>query len=61
MIGCSYDWTTSTFYRETVIRMETRFEDAMKGISRVKIGFKREQQPYGLFDQVGEAQGQQMA
>ena len=61
LIGCSYDWTTSTFYRETVIRMETKFEDCMKGISRVKIGFKRKQHPFGLIDQVGEAHGQQVA
>ncbi|KAF2826165.1 hypothetical protein CC86DRAFT_406457 [Ophiobolus disseminans] len=61
LIGCSYDWTTSTFYRETVIRMETKFADSMKAISRVKIGFKRTQHPYGLLEQVGEANGQQVA
>lgn len=60
VIGCSYDWTTSTFYRETVLRMETKFEDAMKSISRAKVGFKRRQHPYGLLAQVGEAKGQQV-
>lgn len=60
MIGCSYDWTNSTFYRETVLRMETRFEDSMKRMNRAKIGFKRTQHPVGLLAQVGEASGQQM-
>ena len=60
LIGCSYDWTTSTFYRETVLRMETRFEDSMKRISRVKIAFKRKQHPFGQLAQVGEAHGQQV-
>ena len=38
IIGCSYDWTTATMYRETVLRMETKFEDKMSRIGRVKIG-----------------------
>jgi hypothetical protein len=57
MIGCSYDWT---FYRETVLRIGSQFEDSMRRISRVKLGFKRKQQPFGLFAQVGEAHGQQV-
>lgn len=60
IIGCSYDWTTSTFYRETVLRIETKFEDSMKRISRVKIGFKRQQHPFGLLEQTGESYGQQV-
>jgi hypothetical protein len=60
IIGCSYDWTTSTFYRETVLRMETKFEDSMRRISRVKLGFRRRQHPFGPLDQVGEAFGQQV-
>ncbi|KAL5117062.1 hypothetical protein ACEQ8H_005021 [Pleosporales sp. CAS-2024a] len=60
IIGCSYDWTTSTFYRETVLRIETRFEDSMKRISRVKMGFKRAQYPVGLMAEVGESRGQQV-
>jgi hypothetical protein len=61
IIGCSYDWTTATFYRETVLRMETGFQDSMKRINRVKIGFNRSQHPVALLEQVGEAYGQQMS
>jgi hypothetical protein len=60
VIGCSYDWTTATMYRETVLRMETRFEDAMSRVARVKIGFKRGQYPTGPLGDVGEAKGERM-
>ncbi|KAH7392944.1 hypothetical protein BKA66DRAFT_567670 [Pyrenochaeta sp. MPI-SDFR-AT-0127] len=60
IIGCSYDWTTATMYRETVLRLETRFEDRMSRIGRVKIGFKRGQHPFAPLQQVGEAAGQQV-
>jgi hypothetical protein len=60
IIGCSYDWTTATFYRETVLRMQTQFEDSMNRISRVKIGFKRKQWPVGLVSEVGEPVGHQV-
>jgi len=56
-IGCSYDWTTATLYRETVLRMETPTLDRVSRIARVKIGFRRDQYPFGTFNQVGEAQG----
>jgi hypothetical protein len=61
IIGCSYDWATATFYRETVLRMETRFEDSVSRIGRVKIGFKRPQQPVAPLEQIGEAHGQQVS
>jgi hypothetical protein len=57
IIGCSYDWTTATMYRETVLRMETKFEDMMMRVGRVKIGFKREQHPVARLEQIGEAVG----
>lgn len=38
---CSYDWTTQTFYRETVLRMETRMLDRTPRIGRVRFGLKR--------------------
>ncbi|KAJ8111526.1 hypothetical protein OPT61_g5899 [Boeremia exigua] len=57
IVGCSYDWTTSTMYRETVLRMETRFEDKMSRIGRVKVGFRRAQHPVAPLTQVGEAAG----
>ncbi|KAH7089718.1 hypothetical protein FB567DRAFT_568535 [Paraphoma chrysanthemicola] len=60
IIGCSYDWTTATFYRETVLRISTQFEDSMARISRVKIGFKRKQWPVGLISEIGEPVGHQV-
>ncbi|KAB2099238.1 hypothetical protein AG0111_0g12567 [Alternaria gaisen] len=60
IIGCSYDWTTATMYRETVLRIGTEFEDKMSRIGRVKIGFKRKQHPFGPLSQVGEAEGKQL-
>ncbi|KAJ4378681.1 hypothetical protein N0V86_005552 [Didymella sp. IMI 355093] len=57
IVGCSYDWTTSTMYRETVLRMETRFEEKMSRIGRVKVGFRREQHPVAPLTHVGEAAG----
>lgn len=56
-IGCSYDWTTATLYRETVLRMETPVQDKMARCNRVKIGFKRTQAPWGPIGQVGEPHG----
>ena len=44
-------------YRETVLRMETRFEDKMSRIGRVKVGFRREQHPVAPLTHVGEAVG----
>ncbi|CAN9403423.1 unnamed protein product [Alternaria alternata] len=57
IVGCSYDWTTATMYRETVLRIGTEFEDKMSRVGRVKIGFKRKQHPFGPLSQVGEAEG----
>ncbi|USP80802.1 hypothetical protein yc1106_08076 [Curvularia clavata] len=60
LIGCSYDWTTETMYRETVLRIGTEFEDKMSRVGRVKIGFKRKQHPFGELAQVGEPVGRQV-
>lgn len=38
---CSYEWTTGTLYRETVLRMETRVWDRMHTLCRLRIGLKR--------------------
>lgn len=59
IVGCSYAWETSTFYRETVLRLGTEFEDKMSRIGRVKIGFKRPQKDVGPLGLVGEPQGQE--
>jgi len=56
-IGCSYDWTTATLYKETVLRMETPIQDRMTRVGRVKIGFNRVQRPVGSIHEVGEAKG----
>lgn len=56
-IGCSYDWTTATLYRETVLRMETPIQDRMFRVGRVKIGFNRGMYPVKGLHEVGEAKG----
>ncbi|KAK6532505.1 hypothetical protein TWF281_006694 [Arthrobotrys megalospora] len=44
-IGCSYDWTTQTMYRETVLRLPTATLEFMYRVHRVKIGMRRPQWP----------------
>ena len=39
---CSYDWRTSTLYRETVLRVETTVSDKMQYMPRVRLGLRRE-------------------
>jgi hypothetical protein len=56
-IGCSYDWTTASLYRETVLRMPTPIQDRMDRVGRMKIGFKRSQHPVRPLSVVGEAEG----
>lgn len=56
-IGCSYDWTNGTLYRETVLRMATPIDDCMFRVNRVKIGFNRPLWPVRRLDEVGEAKG----
>ncbi|KAF2878579.1 hypothetical protein BDV95DRAFT_624977 [Massariosphaeria phaeospora] len=56
-IGCSYDWTTATLYRETVLRFETPIQDKTFRVPRVKIGFDRPLHPVGGLGEVGEAKG----
>jgi hypothetical protein len=40
-LGCSFEWTTSTFYKETVLRLETRVLGRMERIRRVRLGIQR--------------------
>jgi hypothetical protein len=40
-IGCSYDWTTSTMYRETVIRLPTESLNRMNRVPRIRLGIQR--------------------
>ena len=60
IIGCSYDWTTETMYRETVLRIGTEFEDKMSRVGRVKIGFNRKQHPFATLAEVGEPVGKEV-
>ena len=38
---CSYDWTSQTLYRETVVRMETPAWEMMDPVGRIKLGLQR--------------------
>ncbi|KAH8646611.1 hypothetical protein BGZ60DRAFT_535595 [Tricladium varicosporioides] len=40
-VACSYDWTSSTLYRETVIRMPTTTLNRMDRVPRLKFGLQR--------------------
>ena len=37
-VACSYEWTTGTCYRETVLRMETPVLEKMSRVSRFRFG-----------------------
>lgn len=41
-IACSYDWSTKTCYRETVLRMESTVLEKMSRVSRFRLGIKGE-------------------
>lgn len=52
---CSYDWTTATFHKETVLRLETEVLSCMKRCGRIKLGLGR---PFEeLFDKNGNEVG----
>jgi hypothetical protein len=40
-VMCSYDWTTQTLYRETVLRMETKVLEKMSRVGRVRFGLQK--------------------
>ncbi|KEY69033.1 hypothetical protein S7711_03333 [Stachybotrys chartarum IBT 7711] len=44
-IGCSYDWTSSTMCRETVLRMPTTMLNRMDRVPRFKLGIRRHEFP----------------
>lgn len=44
-IACSYDWTTQTMYRETVLRMQTPTLNRMDRCPRVRMGIQRPNLP----------------
>ena len=44
-IGCSYDWTTQTMYRETVLRMPTASLNRMDRVPRFRFGIQRREMP----------------
>ena len=39
---CSYDWSTQTLYRETVMRMDTLVLESMARVGRLRLGLRRE-------------------
>ena len=39
---CSYDWSTQTLFRESVLRMETIVLEQMARVGRVRLGLRRE-------------------
>ena len=39
---CSYEWSTQTLYRESVLRMETPVQEKMSRVGRLRFGFKRD-------------------
>ena len=39
---CSYDWSTQTLYRESVLRMETLVLEQMQRVGRLRLGLRRE-------------------
>lgn len=43
---CSYEWTTQTLYRETVVRMETPVLDSMSRLGRFRFGMHRPAETY---------------
>ena len=40
-VACSYDWTTQTMHRETVLRMPTTALNRMDRALRVRVGLRR--------------------
>ena len=54
-IGVSYEWETSTCYRETVMRMDTTMTERMSRVPRLRFGLKRKMQPVRLAPQSTQA------
>lgn len=44
-IGCSYDFTTETFYRETVLRLPTTCLNRTYRVPRFRMGIARTEMP----------------
>jgi hypothetical protein len=40
-LACSYDMTTGTLYRESVLRIPTQAADKMSSVGRLRIGLRR--------------------
>lgn len=57
-LGCSYDWSTQTMYRETVLRMPTESLDRMARVPRFRIGVANLRQHRKCYPRTGkEARG----
>jgi hypothetical protein len=57
-LACSYDITTGTLYRETVLRVPSQIVDKMHSLQRVRLGLKN---PFGASDLNGVNSTQPMS
>jgi hypothetical protein len=53
-VACSYDFTTQTMHRETVLRMPTISLNRMDRASRVRFGKRRPDEPSRVKQASGE-------
>jgi hypothetical protein len=53
-LACSYDITTGTLYRETVLRVSSQIIDKMHSLQRVRLGLKN---PLGVRNTILKAAG----
>jgi len=47
-VGCSYDFTSQTMYRETVLRMPTMSLNRMDRVARFRFGLRRPDEPFAV-------------
>jgi len=45
-VGCSYDFSSHTMYRETVLRMPTTSLNRMDRVARFRFGLRRPEKPF---------------
>ncbi|KAK5659972.1 hypothetical protein OQA88_13437 [Cercophora sp. LCS_1] len=57
-VGCSYDFTTQTMYRETVLRMPTTSLNRMDRTSRFRFGLRRPDKGFKAYAASGKVDGQ---
>lgn len=55
-LACSFEWTTLTFYKETVLRLETRVLSRMDRVRRVRLGINRKVMPSSIAERSAAAE-----